>query len=126
MPHSKNEARCTCLPRRSFPGWLAWVKYVSSFFFGNEAMSINQWNADNNVNITCEEEYSEADNCLFETGTDVLDYYSFNEVGVISQITTTNFYSIDQYVRTVRHQSSLGILKSLVSRHLRLVKSSKI
>lgn len=62
----------------SIPVYFIWLKYLSWFLHGNEAMSINQWRGvkdiECNSNFTC-----------VENGEQVLENLSFNEV---SQVTT--------------------------------------
>lgn len=42
------------LQNGSVPVYLDWIRYVSWFMYGNEAMSINQWHGVNFTNPDCE------------------------------------------------------------------------
>ncbi len=59
----------------SIPIWLDWMKYLSLWFYGFEALSINQWQ--NVESIKCEDELEGLVDCL-ETGDDVLDFLNFD------------------------------------------------
>ncbi|GBO29599.1 hypothetical protein AVEN_215745-1, partial [Araneus ventricosus] len=37
---------------RSVPVYFIWLKYISMFFYGNEALLINQWKNVNNITCT--------------------------------------------------------------------------
>ncbi|ODM98292.1 Protein white [Orchesella cincta] len=60
------------LNKDSIPVYFIWLKYLSWFLYGNEALSINQWKGIKN--ITCEEGLA----CI-EDGNQVLDSLSFKE-----------------------------------------------
>jgi hypothetical protein len=63
-----------CLSR-TVPNWLIWLKYLSWLYYSNEMGLINQWKdvtsleCNQNGNLTC-----------FRNGTDVLNYYGFEQV----------------------------------------------
>lgn len=59
---------------RSLPPYLAWIRYLSLWYYGFEAFSINQW--DGVSGIECSGDSSGGD-CL-EDGQDVLGYFSFD------------------------------------------------
>lgn len=60
------------LNNASVPVYFIWIKYISWFYYGNEALSINQWSTV--TNITC----STADHCVSD-GKQVLKNLSFEE-----------------------------------------------
>jgi len=47
------------------------MQWISPWYYGNEAVSINQW--ENVEDIDC----APTDETCFKTGNDLLDYYSF-------------------------------------------------
>ena len=57
------------------PSWLAWIEHISWFKYGNEILFVNQWVG---VNITC----PAGENCIYDTGEDVLQPYSFDVVNI--------------------------------------------
>ncbi len=52
------------------------MKYISSFYFGFEAFSVNQWKEVDE--IECDAPNPEED-CAFLDGRDVLDFYAHDE-----------------------------------------------
>lgn len=36
------------------PDWLVWIQYISWFYYGNEALTINQWKDVGEDEITCD------------------------------------------------------------------------
>ncbi|CAG7696963.1 unnamed protein product [Allacma fusca] len=62
----------------SVPVWLIWMKYISWFHYGNEALSINQWN--DVSNITCNRGTSSS--CISD-GDELLGTLGFNEDNLI-------------------------------------------
>ncbi len=68
---------------RSIPGWLVWIKYISSFFYGFEALSVNQWK--DVEGISCG--LASDDACLND-GAEVLEFYDLDEVTVSGLLRT--------------------------------------
>ncbi|XP_065827732.1 protein white-like isoform X3 [Oscarella lobularis] len=58
------------------PVYLEWIQYISWFYYGFEALMINEWRG---TNLTC----SSIQNC-FSNGTQVLDHLGLVEVSVLS------------------------------------------
>ena len=56
------------------PDWLIWLKYLSWFLYGNEALAINQWDG---VVLECNRTISK--NCL-ENGDEILLSLGFEKV----------------------------------------------
>jgi hypothetical protein len=72
----------------SIPVYFIWLKYLSWFLHGNEALSVNQWKGVQN--ITCRPEGG----CI-ESGDQVLEQLSFKEVCHIYRI-----YSVKNYLKS--------------------------
>ena len=53
--------------------WVKWITYLSPYFYGMEGMTVAQWH--DIEEIDCE---SEVDECQYETGQDVLDFYHYD------------------------------------------------
>lgn len=68
------------LIRRSIPLWLDWMKYLSLWYYGFEALSINQWRDVEYIN--CEIPGIE---CL-ENGQDVLKNLNFDETRLLFDV----------------------------------------
>ncbi len=60
----------------TLPGWLAWMRYISLWFYSNEAFNINQWKDVDHIDCDRDEESE----CI-NSGQEVLDFYGFDEVG---------------------------------------------
>ena len=58
----------------SIPAWLIWLKYVSWFFYGNQALVVNQWHG--MEGIECE---AGAEAACLKTGDEVLSKLNFPE-----------------------------------------------
>jgi hypothetical protein len=56
------------------PDWLIWLKYLSWFLYGNEALAINQWEG---LELMCNR--NETKTC-FENGDEVLLSLGFEKV----------------------------------------------
>jgi len=68
----------------SLKPYLLWMKYVSAYYYGNEALQINQWKYMENIpcNRTTKVlalDLNQDDICL-SSGDDVLEFYSMNPV----------------------------------------------
>lgn len=61
------------LNNQSVPNWLIWLKYLSWFMYGNEALVVNQW--EGVKNITC----NSASPCIMSDGDAVLQFYSYDK-----------------------------------------------
>ena len=72
---------------RSVPVWLSWLKYLSWFLYGFEALLVNQWSGV--LNISCPSEVNSNLPCL-TTGEQVLDTLAFEKVGVESRLYSIN------------------------------------
>ena len=59
------------------PSWLAWIEHISWFKYTNEILFVNQWEG---YDIECPPELEEVGGCIYETGEDVLQPYSFDVV----------------------------------------------
>ena len=72
---------------RSVPVWLSWLKYLSWFLYGFEALLVNQWSGV--LNISCPSEVNTNLPCL-TTGEQILDTLAFEKVGVESRLYSIN------------------------------------
>ncbi|KFM65486.1 Protein white, partial [Stegodyphus mimosarum] len=67
------------LNNASVPAYFIWIKYISWFYYGNEALTINQWSTIKN--ITCATPVA----CM-PNGKFVISYLNFNEDNFIRDI----------------------------------------
>ena len=72
---------------RSIPSWLIWLKYLSWFLYGNEALAINQW--DGISNITC----NASNGTCIDTGDKVLLNLGFEKVSHTAKKFRTQYFS---------------------------------
>jgi len=72
----------------TIPDWLLWMKFLSPWYYGNEAMEITQWR--NEEKIPCEAD----DNICLDNGDKVLEYYSMDKVfhHFFGPCSSKNFY----------------------------------
>ena len=68
---------------RSIPAWLAWIRFISWFYYGYSALMINQWSGVEN--IACQANSTAS--CI-KTGRDVLEKLNIDEVREGCCITT--------------------------------------
>ena len=59
------------------PSWLSWIKHISWFKYMNEILFVNQWEG---YDIECPPELEAVGGCIYDTGEDVLQPYSFDVV----------------------------------------------
>jgi len=66
--------------RRSVPVWLSWLKYLSWFLYGFEALLINQWEGVKDISCIVPSIDQNSDNfsCM-STGEEVLDQLAFEQ-----------------------------------------------
>jgi len=63
---------------KSIPKWLRWIKYLSWFYYGNEAFAINQW--ESIPELYCPDAYKTSDiPCPPGNGEDVLKQFNFEK-----------------------------------------------
>ena len=65
----------------TIPASLQWMKYLSWFMYGNEALLINQWEGVDNIKYTCPSPSGQV-NCTV-TGEYVLEKLHFSKVPMI-------------------------------------------
>ncbi|RXG54331.1 ABC transporter ATP-binding protein/permease wht-3 [Armadillidium vulgare] len=74
-----NDALRGFLNKGSVPVYLSWVRYLSWFSYGNEALNINQW--ENIDSIAC----TRNETC-FPNGSSILAYYNYDEGSIALNI----------------------------------------
>merc|ERR1719481_1623569 len=60
----------------SVPVYFIWLKYISWFYYANEALCVNQWSGIQGVTSACP---TNPDQYCNVTGRDILDTLNFNE-----------------------------------------------
>ncbi|KAJ7318624.1 ATPase [Desmophyllum pertusum] len=68
----------------TIPGWLSWLKYISWFYYGYEALVINQW--DNYGNITCDESYNRTDSPCIYNGNEAIEARGLDEGNLLIDV----------------------------------------
>ncbi len=67
----------------SVPFYFQWVRYLSWFMYGNEALSINQWSGVSFNETVCQANAMTTPGCH---GNDILTELSFNQVSLFSNL----------------------------------------
>jgi len=69
----------------TIPNWLAWIHFISPYYFGNEGFYGVQWRDQGPIpgcETTLLGEDVEASQCLYEDGDAVLEFYEYTVISV--------------------------------------------
>ena len=90
------------------PVYLDWIRYISWFYYGNEALTINQWRGITFTDAACPN-----NTC---TGTSIIESFNFSEVLLISLYNFYKNYLILNYYVSLKDffYRDIGLLFALI------------